>query len=129
MTLLFARTDLHLGNPSICTSRICIRINYMSLSLSLSLSVCLFVCVSVCLFGCVCPVCLCPVCLVLSVCCFSVCLFSVCVSVFLSVSPVCLSCLFVCQYIYFHTSALLQSKCPNTSPKPTMGLTTKPNYL
>ena len=33
MTLLFARTDVYLKNPSICTSRICMRINYLSVCL------------------------------------------------------------------------------------------------
>ena len=39
MTLLFARTDLYLKNSSICTSRICMRINYLSVCLSVCLSV------------------------------------------------------------------------------------------
>ena len=47
MTLLFARTDLYLENPSICTSRICMRINY----LSVCLSVCVFVVIIVLTYG------------------------------------------------------------------------------
>ena len=54
--------------------------------------------------------------------CLSVCP-SVCPSVRLSV------CLSVCQYIYSHTSALLLCNCPTPVQKPTMGHTTKPNYL
>ena len=67
MALLFARTDLYLKNPSICTSRICMRINYLFVCLSVCLSVNTYifkeqhyyilvwpkrpsVCLSVCLF-------------------------------------------------------------------------------
>ena len=41
MTLLFARPDLYLKNRSICTSRVCMRINYLFVCLSVGLSVCL----------------------------------------------------------------------------------------
>ena len=44
MTLLFARTGLLLKNPSICTSRICMRIDYLSVCLSVCMSICLSVC-------------------------------------------------------------------------------------
>ena len=40
MTLLFARTDLYSKNPSICTSRICMRINYLFVCLSVNTEDC-----------------------------------------------------------------------------------------